>query len=53
MAVDYEAMPSPLRHESPIFVNAPTYDAARKQRLAALAERVKSWEDDMSHPTIP
>ena len=43
-------MPSPLRHESPKLTSSvvtSSYDNGRKQRLAALADRVKSWEDEL------
>ena len=56
--VDMTDAPSPHRAPEPTLAAPSLQDAlspkpsARRNRLAALAQNINNWEDDLSHPTI-
>lgn len=63
VSFDEMSLPSPVRHDSAPAApestslqqkkNSSLEHDGRKRRLAALAARVKGWEDDISHHNPP
>lgn len=63
ISIDETSLPSPVRHDSAPAApecqisqqkkNTSLEHEGRKRRLAALAARVKGWEDDIAHHDPP